>query len=37
MSKKAMVAIVAVVLLGAAAWGGGAFVWRTLVAMHGGH
>jgi len=37
MTKKAIIAIVVVFLLGAAAWKGGAFVWQTLRAMHGGH
>ena len=35
MNKKALIAIVVMLVLGAAAWGGGAFAWRTLRAMHG--
>ena len=35
MMKKVLVAIVVLLLVGAAVWRGGAFAWRTLRAMHG--
>jgi len=35
MTKKVLIAIVILLALGAAAWGGGAYAWRTLKAMHG--